>query len=116
MKVFSLGCPAKSFSKINTNTTLKVSVYGVILVHIFPAFSRFRTEYGKILRIYPYSDRMRENADQNNSEYGHFLRSVKNKQLQNTLKQLKSNVKGLNLILLKFRCFSKNFHHLLRLL
>ena len=24
----------------------------------------------------PYSVRMRENADQNNSEYGHFLRSV----------------------------------------
>ena len=24
----------------------------------------------------PYSVRMRDNADQNNSEYGHFLRSV----------------------------------------
>ena len=34
-------------------------VFGVILVHIFP-----------------YSVRMRENADQNNSEYGHFLRST----------------------------------------
>ena len=31
-------------------------------------FSRIRTEYGEILR-------MRENTDQNNSEYGHFLRS-----------------------------------------
>ena len=39
------------------------------------AFSRIRTEYGGILRISPYSVRMRENADQNNSEYGHFLRS-----------------------------------------
>ena len=39
-------------------------------------FSRIRTEYGQILRIFPYSDRMRENTDQNNSEYGHFLRSV----------------------------------------
>ena len=29
-----------------------------------------------ILRISPYSVWMRENADQNNSEYGHFLRSV----------------------------------------
>ena len=26
-------------------------------------------------RISPYSVRMRENTDQNNSEYGHFLRS-----------------------------------------
>ena len=39
-------------------------------------FSRIRTEYGEILRISPYSVRMRENTDQNNSEYGHFLHSV----------------------------------------
>ena len=36
-----------------------MSVFGVILVHNFP-----------------YLGRMRENADQTNSEYGHFLRSV----------------------------------------
>ena len=36
------------------------------------AFSRIRTEY---LRISPYSVRMRENANQNNSEYEHFSRS-----------------------------------------
>ena len=29
----------------------------------------------KSVRIRSYSVRMRENADQNNSEYGHFLRS-----------------------------------------
>ena len=40
------------------------------------AFSRIRTEYGEILRISPYSVRMPENVDQNNSEYGHFLRSM----------------------------------------
>ena len=34
--------------------------------------SRIRTEYGAL-----YSVRMRENTDQNNSEYGHFLRSDK---------------------------------------
>ena len=39
-------------------------------------FSRIRTEYGEILRISPYSVRMRENADQNYSEYGHILRSA----------------------------------------
>ena len=36
------------------------------------AFSRIRTEYGKIIRVSPYSVRMRENTDQSNSEYGHF--------------------------------------------
>ena len=40
------------------------------------AFSRIRTEYGGIIRITPYSLRMRENIDQNNSESGHVLRSV----------------------------------------
>ena len=40
-------------------------------------FSRIRTENGEILRISPYSVRIRENTDQNNSEYGHFLISVK---------------------------------------
>ena len=39
-------------------------------------FSRIRTEYGEILRISPYSFCMRGNTGQNNSEYGHFLRSV----------------------------------------
>ena len=32
------------------------------------AFSRTRTEYGEIRSISSYSVRMRENADQNNSE------------------------------------------------
>ena len=40
-------------------TAWKVSAFGVILV-----------------RIFPYSVRMRENADQNNSEYEHFLRNA----------------------------------------
>ena len=41
-------------------------------------FSRIWTEYGEgeMLRISQYSVRMRENTDQKNSEYGHFLRSV----------------------------------------
>ena len=38
-------------------------------------FSCIRTEYGDILRLSPYSVRMRENTDQNNSEYDHLLRS-----------------------------------------
>ena len=40
----------------------KMPVFGVILVRIFPAFSRIRTEYGEILRISPYALQMRENA------------------------------------------------------
>ena len=41
---------------------------------LWSAFSGIRTEYREILS--PYSVRMRENADQNNFEYGHFLRHV----------------------------------------
>ena len=40
------------------------------------AFSRIWTEYGEVLHISPYSVRTQENANQNNSEYGRFLRSV----------------------------------------
>ena len=29
-----------------------------------------------MLRIFPYSEQMWENTDQNNCKYGHFLRSV----------------------------------------
>ena len=49
-------------------TAWKVSVLGVIPVRIFSYLDW-------IFRISPYSVRMRENADQNNSEYEHFLRS-----------------------------------------
>ena len=53
-----------------TNVTAwKVPIFRVILVRI----SCIRTENGEILRIYPYSVRMRENKDPNNS--GYFLRS-----------------------------------------
>ena len=37
--------------------------------------SRIWTGYGEILRISPYSVRIRENTDQNYSEYVHFSRS-----------------------------------------
>ena len=43
---------------------------------LWSVFSHIRTEYGEILRISPYSIWMRENTDQNNSEYVHFSRSV----------------------------------------
>ena len=45
------------------------------------AFSRFRTEYGEIRCVSPYSVRIRENADQNNSEFGHFLCSIRHAEI-----------------------------------
>ena len=47
------------------------------------AFSRIWTEFARILRISPYSVRMRENADQNNSKYGYFSRCVTLNHLKN---------------------------------
>ena len=55
-----------------TYTAWKVSVFGLVLVRIFC----IRTEYIEIRSISPYSVRMRENRDQNNSEYWQFSRSV----------------------------------------
>ena len=46
-----------------TVSALKVSVFGVILVSIFPAFSRIQTEYGEIICIFPFSVQMRENEE-----------------------------------------------------
>ena len=39
-------------------------------------FSHIWTEYEKILSIFPYSVQMRQNTDQNNTDYGHFSRSA----------------------------------------
>ena len=39
------------------------------------AFSRIQTEYGEIQSICKYSVQMRENTNQNNSEYEHFSSS-----------------------------------------
>ena len=41
-----------------------------------PAFGLNMDRYSVSLRITPYSFRMRENTNQNNSDYGHFLHSV----------------------------------------
>ena len=53
------------------------------------AFFCIPTEYKEILRIFPYLVRMSENAEQNNSKYSHFLRSVYN------LKQFEMLEKGI---------------------
>ena len=63
-------------------STLRLDFYNYTLCKKCPyselflsLFFRIRTEYGEIRSIYPYSVRMQENADQNNSNYGHFSRS-----------------------------------------
>ena len=43
---------------------------------LWSVFSGIRTEYEEILYFSPYLVWMRKNADQNNTEYGHFLGSV----------------------------------------
>ena len=44
--------------------------------YFWSTFSRIWTEYGDLQSKSPNSVRMRENADQENSEYGHFLGCV----------------------------------------
>ena len=48
-----------------------MSVFGAFLVRIFPHSDWIR----RVVYEESYSARMRENTDQKNSEYGHFLRS-----------------------------------------
>ena len=43
--------------------------------HLTRAFMKINIRRLEIRSISQYSVRMRENTDQNNSEYGHFLRS-----------------------------------------
>ena len=63
--VLPLNC-VEVFSFSQLYTTWKVSVYGVFLVRIFPHSDWIR-------RDTEYSVGMRENTDQENSEYRHFL-------------------------------------------
>ena len=58
-----------------TYTVWTVSVFGVFLVRLFGIF------FGPYLHcrsLYPF--RLRENTDQKNSKYGHFLRSATHKE------------------------------------
>ena len=55
----------------DTKIIKKTSPY---LELFWSAFSLIRTEYGEILRISPYSVRILENVDPNNSEYGRFFK------------------------------------------
>ena len=82
------------FNFLSWITTLKVSVFGVILVRIFPpsdCIQRGRS-------ISPYSVQMRENTDMNNFEYGHFSHS-----------EYLTVITGVTRIILKFLIFKISF-------
>ena len=66
-------------TEVNTNLIISKTLLKLTLRKKCPyselfwsAFSYIRTEYGEIRSISSYSVRIRENADQNNSKYGHF--------------------------------------------
>ena len=69
------------------------------------AFFRIRTEYGEIRSISPHLVRIRENVDQNNSEYRHFSRSVNNERLGKKVAKLtlKFYIRLLNLTVIWFK-------------
>ena len=57
---------------LQENTLCKVCPYSELFRSVF---SRIRTDYGRIRRIFPHLVRMWENTYQNNSVYGQLLRS-----------------------------------------
>ena len=82
---------------INTFTLRKKCPYSKLVWSVFP---RIRTEYGEIRSISAYSVHMRENTDQNHSEYRHFLRCVSdivelNEKSENLTKQMLVSSKNL---------------------
>ena len=52
---------------------MKIAIFGDFLVS---SFFRICTDYGDSICKSPYSVWMREKEDQENTEYGHFLRSA----------------------------------------
>ena len=65
-----LMCSMLVFDIPSMNTRREKCPYSELYWSIF---SRIRTKYREILSIFPYLVRMRENTDENNSEYRHFL-------------------------------------------
>ena len=61
------------------------SIYTLIPLHE-------KCPYLEILRIFPYSFQMRENTDQKNSEYRHFLRSVQLTAMEDSIQANRQNV------------------------
>ena len=71
-RMFHLSFEVTQFHTADQHCLKSVSILSYSGLY-FPAFW---TEYGEIQSIFPYSVRIRENTDQNNSEYGHFSHSA----------------------------------------
>ena len=78
-------CQGRRCNKVVGHSVNRSAVISNLSLHkkypcselFWSVFSCIRTECGEIRSISPYSVRMRENTDQNNSTYGHFsLRAV----------------------------------------
>ena len=65
-----------TYTELTTAKPITKAYTKPITVKEASVFSCIQTEYGAIRCICLYSVRNRKNADQNNSEYGHFSRSV----------------------------------------
>ena len=65
-----------NISKFNKSVLPIIAFILNVIFIICACFLRTKKETREKLCINPYSVQMRENTDQNNSEYGHFLRSV----------------------------------------
>ena len=65
----------KSVKKSLKSRLLALAANESVFSYSGPHFPPFRNGCGEIRSISLYSVRMRENADQNNSKYGHFSRS-----------------------------------------
>ena len=61
------------FMSLQTESLLENCPY---LEFFWSVFFRIWTEYGDLLCKYLYPVQLRKNADQKNSEYGHFLRRL----------------------------------------
>ena len=70
----NVNCNNKTFTDVYPSLRKKASVFGVILVRISPAFGLNTERYGDTKYLSVFSP-CGKNADQNNSENGHFLRS-----------------------------------------
>ena len=72
---FRLVKPRQTWLAFSLNALFSLFLhFSIKEIYLFKCYSVI--EYGEILCIAPHSVRMRGNADQNNSEYGHFLKSV----------------------------------------
>ena len=90
------------FCKENKRNSINDTVFQCVKKYqsselFWSAFFCIRNEYGEIWSISPCLAQMQENAEQNNSKYGHFLRSVFfSKKILRDTTNLELNYLGIN--------------------